>query len=349
MATVEQDAIATQRIESDLLKQQLITKQTRLADTTLRAAAGGVEKLRAVGLRRHQVMRCPGAKVFALDWAPDSQHVLTASQDRHMLIWNVRSGHKVQAIRMRMCWVTACAYGPGGDLAASGGLDNICTVYNLRMRTDVVGVPVAHELLGHAGYISACRFRSPTEMVTASGDGTCATWDLSRGTLLRQFSGHRSDVLSVATCAKNASIFVSGSADGSAIVWDGRTSRPVCTFDEHYGDVNGVDFFPDGYAFATGTDDGACHLFDLRAHRELASYRAGATPVPITSVSFSLSGRLLVAGSESARVHVWDVLKGDHARTLQAHDTRVACVRVSPDGASLATGGWDSKLAVWGT
>ena len=49
-------------------------------------------------------------------------------------------------------------------------------------------------------------------------------------------------------------------------------------------------------AFATGSDDASCKLFDIRADRELMTYSHDTILCGITSVAFSSSGRFLFAG-----------------------------------------------------
>lgn len=86
----------------------------------------------------------------------------------------------------------------------------------------------------------------------------------------------------------------------------------------------------------------------------------------ITSVAFSVSGRLLFAGyddfeckvriqiptimvsaiSANKLVQVWDVLRGERVGTLQGHDNRVSCLGVSNDALSLCTGSWDSMVSL---
>jgi guanine nucleotide-binding protein G(I)/G(S)/G(T) subunit beta-1 len=105
-------------------------------------------------------------------------------------------------------------------------------------------------------------------------------------------------------------------------------------------------FFPDGQAFATGSDDASCRLFDMRADRELNIYANNNILCGITSVAFSGSGRLLFAGYEDYNVNVWDVLKGERVGVLAGHENRVSCLGVSPDGNALCTGSWDSVLKV---
>jgi len=107
-------------------------------------------------------------------------------------------------------------------------------------------------------------------------------------------------------------------------------------------------FFPDGNAFATGSDDASCRLFDLRADRELNQVRQSRPSslteqythdmvlCGITSVAFSVSGRILFAGYDDFNVNVWDTLKGERVGVLTGHENRVSCLGVSSDGMALA-------------
>jgi guanine nucleotide-binding protein G(I)/G(S)/G(T) subunit beta-1 len=67
--------------------------------------------------------------------------------------------------------------------------------------------------------------------------------------------------------------FVSGACDAFAKLWDIRQQKCVQTFAAHDSDINAIQFFPNGNAFGTGSDDASCRLFDIRADRELASYQ----------------------------------------------------------------------------
>ena len=56
----------------------------------------------------------------------------------------------------------------------------------------------------------------------------------------------------------------------------------------------------------------------------------------ITSVAFSVSGRILFAGYDDFNVNVWDTLKGERVGVLTGHENRVSCLGVSSDGMALA-------------
>jgi len=63
-----------------------------------------------------------------------------------------------------------CSYSPSGGMVASGGLDNTCSVYDLRGREGQVRI--CRELKGHTGYLSSCKFVDNIRLLTASEDGT---------------------------------------------------------------------------------------------------------------------------------------------------------------------------------
>lgn len=58
----------------------------------------------------------------------------------------------------------------------------------------------------------------------------------------------------------------------------------------------GVDSWALVFCPATGSDDGTCRLFDIRSDQELACYRTEDSNAHVTSVGFSHSGRLIMAG-----------------------------------------------------
>ena len=72
-------------------------------------------------------------------------------------------------------------------------------------------------------------------------------------------------------------------------------------------------FFPNGYAFATGSDDATVRLFDIRADQELAMYSHDNIICGVTSVAFSKSGRLLLAGYDDFNCNVWDSIRAERA------------------------------------
>lgn len=343
-----QEKIQAARKEAETLKENLRAIKEGLNDTTLRdyvaknppAAISNKEKPR---IRR--TLKGHLAKIYAMQWAEDSHCLVSASQDGKLLVWDGVTTNKIHAIPLRSSWVMTCAYSPSGGFVACGGLDNICSVYNLRSRE--LPIRVTRELNAHTGYLSCCRFLNDRQIVTSSGDMTCILWDIEAGSKVTEFSDHNGDVMSLSLNPNDKNTFVSGACDATAKLWDLRTGKCTQTFPGHEADINAIQFFPSGYAFGTGSDDASCKLFDIRADRELMSYSMDAILCGITSVAFSKSGRFFFAGYDDFNCHVWDTLKGERIYNLSGHDNRVSCLGVSSDGNALCTGSWDSLLKIW--
>lgn len=59
------------------------------------------------------------------------------------------STFKVNAIPLKSSWVMTCAYAPSGNFVACGGLDNMCSIYNLTPKDG--HIKVMRELNAHTG------------------------------------------------------------------------------------------------------------------------------------------------------------------------------------------------------
>lgn len=164
---------------------------------------------------------------------------------------------------------------------------------------------MARELSGHSGYLSCCRFISDKRILTSSGDMTCVLWDLETGSKVHEFADHLGDVMSLSINPLDHNQFVSGACDAFAKLWDIRQQKCVQTFAAHDSDINAIQFFPNGNAFGTGSDDASCRLFDIRADRELASYQVRT----VTSWIHQIFGLLICATTDS-RASLWYYIRG---------------------------------------
>ncbi|MQL83336.1 hypothetical protein Taro_015835 [Colocasia esculenta] len=194
-------------------------------------------------------------------------------------------------------------------------------------------------------------------IVSASQDGRLIVWNALTSQKTHAIKLPCAWVMTISINSSNTKMFVSGSCDSTARLWDTRiASRAVRTYHGHEGDVNTVKFFPDGQRFGTGSDDGTCRLFDMRTGHQLQVYSQqpgeNCSDVPtVTSMAFSISGRLLFAGYSNGGCYVWDTLVAKVVLNLGAvqnsHEGRISCLGLSADGSALCTGSWDKNLKIW--
>lgn len=273
--------------------------------------------------------------------------MVSAALEGRLIIWDVITANKLKVIALESLWVMSCAIAPSANIVASGGLDNICSIFKME---DEVPIRAASELIGHTGFISCCKFLGESKIITSSADKSANLWDIQTNTKIKTFKGHEKDVMSISIHPFDENLFISGGADCQAKLWDTRTENYVQSFDDNQADINWVTFFPNGNLFGTAAEDSYCRLFDLRADRELTNFSKPGNPNepnPCTSVAFSLSGKYTFTAYEDSTVGVWDTLRGEKIYQLNGHGARVSCLEISPDAMALCTGSWDNNLKVW--
>lgn len=334
--------------EAENIKAKIAEKKAALNDAKMSSVSSSEANLNKIAFRCKRNLRGHISKIYAMHWSKaDSRQLVSASQDGKLIIWDTYTSNKVHAISLRSNWVMSCAYAPSGNFVACGGLDNECSIYSLS-NSNSSSARVARVLASHTAYLSFCRFLNDREILTSSGDMTCALWDVETGQMKTHFKQHTGDVMSIALPNEdNPNTFISGACDQQAKRWDIRTGQCIQSFLDHESDINSVAMFPNNNAFATGSDDSTCGLFDIRADRKLVSYVQQDIVCGITSVDFSHSGRLLFGGYDNFACNVFDVVKETHVSKLEEHSNRVSCLGVTADGVALCTGSWDCNLRVW--
>lgn len=183
-----------------------------------------------INIKPRRILKGHQAKVLCSDWSPDKRHIVSSSQDGKLIIWDAFSTNKEHALTMPATWVMSCSYSTSGNgnslksfseiqidlqeckilAVACGGLDNKVTVYPITTEEDISS---RKKTVGtHTSYMSCCLFpNSDQQILTGSGDSTCALWDVESGQLLQSFHGHSGDVMAIDQAPnETGNTFVSG-------------------------------------------------------------------------------------------------------------------------------------------
>lgn len=189
-------------------------KSTHPADATSKSPLPPPPHLARLRCRR--TLRGHYAKIYSLAWGTNHE-VVSASQDGKLIVWDAHAATKQAAISLRSSWVMTCAYANlgGKRLVGCGGLDNICSLYDIDTHAPS---KVVAELVAHTGYVSCCRFGPDQTAVTASGDMSCIRWDVETATPLNQYAEHDGDVMCLAVAPHGGKLFVSAACDALAKV-----------------------------------------------------------------------------------------------------------------------------------
>ncbi len=172
--------------------------------------------------------------------------------------------------------------------------------------------------------------------ITAENSG-----QIAQGRVLR---GHNKDVYSLAW-SEDSRLLASGSADHSAVIWDGITGDRLSTLEGHRDTITALDFSPDGKRLVTGSKDSLLRIWDTTSEEQLQLLRAHGAAV--SDLDWSPDGSLIASGSVDGQLIIWDGNTGERLGIYLEHYGGVQSVAFSPDGTRLATGSEDWDILIW--
>ena len=219
-----------------------LEEKAKLPDLELHQVAKHVEAPEQFVMKTRRTLTGHGNKVLCMDWFKNKRRMVTSSQDGKVVVWDSFTTNKECTVAMNCKWVVACAYAPSGRVTACGGLDNKCFVYLPTFDKNENMAAKKKSVAMHTDYLSACSFtNSDVQILTASGDGTCACGTWRAGSCCSAFYGHATDVLCLDLAASETwNTFLFGRCDKKAIGWDMCPGQCVQAFQTQESDINSV-------------------------------------------------------------------------------------------------------------
>ncbi|KAF9239102.1 WD40-repeat-containing domain protein [Melanogaster broomeanus] len=280
--------------------------------------------------------------VRGVAYFPDGMRVASASSDKSIRIWDVRTGVLVKKVA-ESDEVFSLSISSDGKRLVTGGFCSItmwdCITWQVMRR-----VPQ-----GHSNEVWGVAFSPDASLIATAGEhGELFIWNSHTGEHVKTMSGHdpAMEVWTV-TFSPDGQRIASGSEDRTIRIWDVYNAEAITgPLEGHRGGVTCVAFSPDGKTIASVSTDATLRLWDIElGNLSLAPIQHNS---PVLAVSYSPDGKTICTGSEDGTICLLHPITGDLILgPLRGHRKDVSSIAFSPDGNHILTGSLDQTLNVW--
>jgi WD40 repeat protein len=294
--------------------------------------------------------------VTSAAFSPDGAHLITSNGNNrassgpwHVEMFRSSDGARVRTFAAHNDIINSVAFSHDGTRVASGSGSQPPDTRDTRIFVSPasgVGSPLI--LSGHTGGTLSVAF-SPDGQTLASGgrDKLIRLWRVSDGAAVRSLSGHANWVNSIAYSPDGQTIVSGG--DATLRFWRASDGAPLRTLVPDGYPVGSVAFSPDGQTVASTTYNGV-QLWRASDGAPLRSMFVTAGYNNLGNVVFSADGSVVSVANGSYAPVVWFWRTSDGV-LLKTYDGETGWVQppalaVSPDGAKLALGRYDSIVAM---
>jgi WD40 repeat protein/transcriptional regulator with XRE-family HTH domain len=197
----------------------------------------------------------------------------------------------------------------------------------------------------HTDMIFALAFSSDGQkLATGSWDRSIKVWDVMTGNLL-WMGWHTGELNRVVFSPDDRILASTGGTD--IILWDAERGAILDELPWSITPV-GVAWRPDGLLLATTDLGGVISLWNPHLPGQTMCVRTiQASTMPLSSLAFSLDGKVLASSGNDITVKLWDVESGQLLDVLEGHTDRTRRIAFSPDGRTLASASRDRTICLW--
>jgi WD40 repeat protein len=272
-------------------------------------------------------------------WSPDGKALVVADGGGAVRLVEVATG-ALQALGTHAGGALAVAWQPGGKLVASSGQDGAVRLVDARSGET--------QLLLQAGEWSERIAFGPQGKLLGVGTGRVLRIFGSDGKERAVLAAQPGAITALAWRPKGVELAALGNGGARLHRLEAASGQLAETREyARTGACLTASWSPDGRVLATGLQEGSVHFWNIAANNQ-SQMRGYGTKVSLTC--FSANSRLLATGADQ-QVIVWDFSgggpEGSEPVQLATHTARLTQLAFQPQGALLATGARDRRIALW--
>ena len=291
------------------------------------------------------------SELFSAAFTPDGKKLVTSHRDQCIRIWDIDTGKKIQALKLRGEAYHSFALSPDGktiatpvDIDRADNNNAIVIIWDIETGQELRTLP--HPDM-HFGRVSSATFSPDGKKIVTHmyGDDNrfVRIWDAESGKELRKLEHPNDQYMRVcsAVFSPDGKKIVSVTQNGIVRIWDVDSGKElqkikghtVCF--SHFAPIS-----PDGkkIAMVAGAPKTAIRIWDVDTGKELQRLREhNGDGYAMLSADFSPDGKTIVTTSNygAGIVRIWDVDTGKSLRTLSGHEYELFFALFSPDGRKI--------------
>jgi WD40 repeat protein/tRNA A-37 threonylcarbamoyl transferase component Bud32 len=231
---------------------------------------------------------------------------------------------------------------PDGNALAYSLDDKSIAVRDVR-RDEIVATMKGHE----SPPVMLCYSADGTRLISGSHDGTVRVWNTSTGEQVYKVTGHRQPVGKAELSRDHRRLVTFGWQTKTAILWDGKTGKPIAALGGHEQDLAWANFNGKGDQVLTVEHYPSCQmrLWSAETGRLVAVLKGHEDQ--LTTHQFSPDDRRIITASRDQTIRLWDAKTGSLITTIRGHKGWVNDASFSPDGSRIASVSADHTVRIW--
>ncbi|KAK3603031.1 hypothetical protein CHS0354_037779 [Potamilus streckersoni] len=205
------------------------------------------------------------------------------------------------------------------------------------------------EITGHSKSINSVDFRTqrPFRIVTASEDQSLVFLEGPPFKFSKTLNDH-SNFVNAVRFSPDGEIFISGGADGKALIYDGKTAdrKGELGPPAHKGGIYGLNFSKDGRQLLTVSGDKTAKIWDVEKCSIVSEFVFG-NAVDNMQLGCLWQGNHLLTVSLSGYINYLDVNNPSRPlRIIKGHNKPITAMCVSEDRQTIYTASSDSRIYI---